>query len=369
MTFPFEIPGPAFRERQVRAWVFHKFARTFAEMTDLPLGEREELTKRYPEIRPRPTLVQEADDGETRKALFDGGYETVAMRYPDRRTVCISSQAGCGLGCTFCATGQMGLIRNLEPWEIVSQVLWAGRVFGERPTNVVLMGMGEPLANYDNVMQAVRVINDEIGVGARKITVSTVGLVPQIERLSLEPLPVTLALSLHAPDDETRSSLVPINRRWPVADCVAAAKRFRASHGRRVTIEYAMIAEVNDRPWQAKRLADLLRGTDIHVNLIPLNPTPGFGVPASTRVEAFARELRGLGVNVTVRDTRGRDIDAACGQLAISETAPQQQPAEPKKVRARAAGKPAPAKVVARKPAPARVRRAPRSRGRAGREG
>ncbi|MGZ4127923.1 MAG: 23S rRNA (adenine(2503)-C(2))-methyltransferase RlmN [Actinomycetota bacterium] len=316
MTFPFHIAGPSFRERQVRAWVFQRFARSFGEMTDLPLGERDQLAKRYPVIRPAPSAVWEADGGETRKALFDDAYETVAMRYPDRRTVCVSSQAGCGLGCTFCATGQMGLLRNLSAWEIVSQVLWAAEVFGERPSNVVMMGMGEPLANYDNVVDAIRTINDEVGIPARKITVSTVGLVPQIERLAADPLPVTLALSLHAPDDETRSSLVPINRRWPVAECIKAAKKFRGGHGRRVTIEYAMIADVNDRPWQAKRLADLLRGTDIHVNLIPLNPTPGFGVPASLRVESFARELRGLGVNVTVRDTRGRDIDAACGQLA-----------------------------------------------------
>jgi 23S rRNA (adenine2503-C2)-methyltransferase len=302
----------------VRSWVFQKFARTFGEMTDLPLGVREELARVHPEIRPAPVEVWEADGGETRKALFEGGYETVAMRYPDRRTVCISSQAGCGLGCTFCATGQMGFIRNLSDWEIVSQVLWAGHVFGERPTNIVLMGMGEPLANYDNVVSAVRAINDDVGVSARKITVSTVGLVPMIERLAVEPLPITLALSLHAPDDETRDELVPLNRRWRVAECISAAKRFRRAHGRRVTIEYALIAEVNDRSWQAKRLADLIKGSDLHVNLIPLNPTPGFGVPASPRVDAFARELRNLGVNVTVRDTRGREIDAACGQLAAT---------------------------------------------------
>jgi len=181
--------------------------------------------------------------------------------------------------------------------------------------------MGEPLANYDNVVEAIRTINDDVGISARKITVSTVGLVPQIERLAAEPLPVTLALSLHAPDDETRSSLVPINKRWPVAECMKAVKKFRRAHGRRVTIEYALIDAVNDSSWQAKRLADLVRGTDVHVNLIPLNPTPGFGVPASPRVEAFARELKTLNVNVTVRDTRGRDIDAACGQLAAEAIA------------------------------------------------
>lgn len=317
MVFPFEIPGPAFRERQVRSWVFHRFARTFGEMTDLPLGTREELAARYPALVSAPVALADADGGETRKAVFPGSYEAVAMRYPDRRTVCISSQAGCGLGCTFCATGQMGLLRNLSPWEIVSQVLWAGRVFGERPTNVVLMGMGEPLANYDAVMEAVRTIHDEVGISARKITVSTVGVVPQIDRLAAEPFPVTLALSLHAPDDETRDALVPINRRWPVADCIAAAARFRRGHGRRVTIEYAMIDGVNDRPWQARALVEQLAGADFHVNLIPLNPTPGYGVPASPRVDEFARALRRGKVNVSVRDTRGRDIDAACGQLAV----------------------------------------------------
>ncbi|MFA5891698.1 MAG: 23S rRNA (adenine(2503)-C(2))-methyltransferase RlmN [Actinomycetota bacterium] len=319
--FPFEIPGPAFRERQVRTWVFQRFADTFSEMTDLPLGLRQELARVCGEVRPRPTSVLESDGGETRKALFDGTYETVAMRYPDRRTVCVSSQSGCGLGCTFCATGQMGLVRNLSAWEIVAQVLWAGWVFGERPSNVVLMGMGEPLANYDNVVTAVRAINDDVGVSARRITVSTVGLVPQIDRLASEPLPVTLALSLHAPDDETRSRLVPINRRWPVAECIAAARRFREGHGRRVSIEYALIDEVNDRPWQAARLAELIKGSDIHVNVIPLNPTPGFGVPASPRVEAFTRELRAAGVNATVRDSRGGDIAAACGQLAAETVA------------------------------------------------
>lgn len=317
MSFPFEIPGPAYRERQVRSWIFQRFVRTFAEMTDLPLGERDLLSAQYPEVRPRPTTLAETDDGETRKALFPGQYETVAMRYPDRRTVCISSQAGCGLGCTFCATGQMGLIRNLSAWEIVSQVLWAGWVFGERPTNVVLMGMGEPLANLDNVVTAIRSIHDDVGIGARRITLSTVGLVPQIDQLAADPLPITLALSLHAPDDETRSKLVPMNDRWNVRECIDAVKRFRASHGRRVTIEYALIDGVNDHSWQAKALADLLRGTDLHVNLIPLNPTPGYLVMGSRHVESFAKELRGHGANVTIRDTRGREIAAACGQLAI----------------------------------------------------
>lgn len=317
MTLPFEVPGPDYRSRQVGRWVYGRFARTFDEMTDLPAAMRAELAAQIGEIRPAPSSVHTADDGDTVKALFPASYEAVAMRYPGgRRTVCISSQAGCGLGCTFCATGQMGLVRSLTAFEIVSQVLWAGETFGERPTNVVLMGMGEPLANYDAVVEAVRSIHDDVGISARRIVVSTVGLVPQIRRLAAEPIPVTLALSLHAPDDETRNELVPVNRRWPVAECLAAAEEFRRAHGRRVSVEYALIDGVNDRPWQATELARLLRRTDIHVNLIPLNPTPGYGVPASPRVQDFASELRSAGLNVTVRDTRGREIDAACGQLA-----------------------------------------------------
>ncbi|MGH2795008.1 MAG: 23S rRNA (adenine(2503)-C(2))-methyltransferase RlmN [Actinomycetota bacterium] len=316
MNLPFEIPGPPYRARQVAKWVFTRFARTFDEMTDLPAGMRSELAASVGEIRPAPSEIRTADRGETVKALFPGSYEAVAMRYPDRRTVCISSQAGCGLGCTFCATGQMGLLRNLTSFEIVSQVLWSGETFGERPTNVVLMGMGEPLANYDAVLEAIRAIHEDVGISARRIVVSTVGLVPQIRMLAAEPLPVTLALSLHAPDDETRSELVPVNRRWPVAECLDAALEFREAHGRRVSVEYALIDGVNDYPWQATELARLLRRTDIHVNVIPLNPTPGYGVAASPRVQQFAEELRDGGVNVTVRDTRGREIDAACGQLA-----------------------------------------------------
>jgi 23S rRNA (adenine2503-C2)-methyltransferase len=319
MTLPFEVPGPAYRARQVARWVYETFATGFEQMTDLPAALREQLASEHGRVRPQPVAIRTADEGDTVKALFDANYEAVAMRYADgRRTVCVSSQAGCGLGCTFCATGQMGLDRNLEPFEIVQQVLWAGETFGERPTNVVLMGMGEPLANYEAVVEAVRSIHDDVGISARRIVVSTVGLVPQIHRLSGEDLPVTLALSLHAPDDETRSELVPVNRRWPVAECIAAAKAFRRAHGRRVSVEYALIAGVNDRPWQAEALAKLLRGTDIHVNVIPLNPTPGFGVPASTRVQAFTDEVRRAGANVTIRDTRGREIDAACGQLATT---------------------------------------------------
>jgi 23S rRNA (adenine2503-C2)-methyltransferase len=337
MSLPFEVPGPAYRTRQVARWVFERFESDFEQMTDLPATVRAELVAAHGRVRAEPVAIRTADEGDTVKALFEGNFETVAMRYSDgRRTVCVSSQAGCALACSFCATGQMGLERNLDPFEIVSQVLWAGEVFGERPTNIVFMGMGEPLSNYEPVIEAIRSIHSDVGISARRIVVSTVGLVPQIDRLAREDLPLTLALSLHAPDDETRTQLVPVNKRWPVAQCLEAAKAFRRAHGRRVSVEYALIADVNDRPWQAEALAKLLRGTDIHVNVIPLNPTPGFGAPASRRVEAFADEVRRAGANVTIRDTRGRDIDAACGQLATS-IAKKRRPGVSAR-RARAAG-------------------------------
>lgn len=321
MVLPFDVPGPAFRARQVSHWIFRNFAARFEEMTNVPADVRGDLASSYGPVRPDPLIIRTADSGNTLKAVFPGGYETVVMRYAKRTTVCISSQAGCGLGCTFCATGQMGLIRNLSAFEIVSQVLWAGRSTSRRPDNVVFMGMGEPLANPNAVMDAIHSLNSDVGISARKITVSTVGIVPQIRRLAALPVPVRLALSLHAPDDETRSELVPINRRWPIAECLASAREFRRAHGRRVSIEYALIAARNDNPWQAELLGKLLRGTDFHVNLIPLNPTPSYGVPASGRIDEFAKELIATGVNVTIRDTRGRDIDAACGQLASESAA------------------------------------------------
>jgi 23S rRNA (adenine2503-C2)-methyltransferase len=265
--------------------------------------------------------------------LFDGALvESVLMRYADRTTVCISSQAGCGMACPFCATGQAGLARNLSAAEIVDQVVTAardtaaGRLAGgpARLSNVVFMGMGEPLANYRAVVDAVRRLTDPVphglGLAQRHVTVSTVGLVPAIERLLDEKLQVTLAVSLHAPDDELRDSLVPVNTRWKVAEVLAAAWRYAAATGRRISIEYALIRDINDQPQRARLLAQLLRGRLVHVNLIPLNPTPGSrwtaSAPESER--EFVRILRDAGISTTVRDTRGRDIDAACGQLAAS---------------------------------------------------
>ncbi|MDP9239984.1 MAG: 23S rRNA (adenine(2503)-C(2))-methyltransferase RlmN, partial [Actinomycetota bacterium] len=274
------------------------------------------------------------DAGTTRKTLwraFDTTLvESVLMRYPGRITLCVSSQAGCGMACPFCATGQAGLTRNLSTGEIVEQVVAGARALsrGEvsggpgRISNVVFMGMGEPLANYARVLGAVRRLTDPaphgLGLSQRSITVSTVGLVPAMRKLTAEGLNVTLAVSLHAPDDELRDSLVPVNTRWPVAEVLDAAWAYADETGRRVSIEYAMIRDVNDQPERADLLADLLRGRLAHVNLIPLNPTPGSDWDASDPAvqREFVRRLKARGVPVTVRDTRGREIDGACGQLA-----------------------------------------------------
>jgi 23S rRNA (adenine2503-C2)-methyltransferase len=247
------------------------------------------------------------------------------MGYPRRATLCISSQAGCALGCTFCATGQFGFERNLEAGEIVAQVAYAQaflRQIGmpgvpDHLTNVVFMGMGEPLANYDRVREALRRMIEVMGISARSITVSTVGMVPGIRRLSQEPWPVSLAVSLHAADDESRTSLVPINRRYPLGEVEAAAADYFRIKGRRVSIEWTMMDGVNDTPDQAAKLASIATRLRAHVNLIALNPTPLTRESASSAstIEGFAGDLRRRGVNVTIRDTRGRDIDAACGQL------------------------------------------------------
>jgi 23S rRNA (adenine2503-C2)-methyltransferase len=258
--------------------------------------------------------------------------ESVLMRYPDRATLCISSQAGCGMGCPFCATGQAGLTRNLSAAEITAQVFAASRAMesgemGEpmRLSNIVFMGMGEPMANYNAVLRTIRNITastpDGFGISARSVTLSTVGLVSGIEKLIDEGIPVTLAVSLHTPDDELRDSLVPINTRWKVREVLVAADKYAAHTGRRYSIEYALIKDINDHAWRADLLGRMLKGRDAHVNLIPLNPTPGSKWTASKPEDEkkFVEVLESYGVPVTVRDTRGREIDGACGQLAAAE--------------------------------------------------
>jgi 23S rRNA (adenine2503-C2)-methyltransferase len=284
------------------------------------------------------TTVHEisCDEGMTRKTLWrlsDGALvESVLMRYPGRVTMCVSSQAGCGMNCPFCATGQAGLTRNLSTAEIVEQVLSGARALARnsvpggpgRVSNVVFMGMGEPMANYSAVIGAVRRMVDEspagLGMSARGITMSTVGLVPRIRQLATEGLPLTLAVSLHAPDDELRDTLVPVNTRWNVAEVLDAAWEYAATTNRRVSIEYALIRDVNDQAERADMLGRLLRGKLVHVNLIPLNPTPGSKWTASRPRDEreFVRRLEAHRVRVTVRDTRGREIDGACGQLAAA---------------------------------------------------
>jgi 23S rRNA (adenine2503-C2)-methyltransferase len=321
---------PAFRADQLSRHFFGRLTDEPQDMTDLPAQARTELvTALLPRLL-EPVREQSCDDGETRKTLWktlDGALvESVLMKYPDRVTMCVSSQAGCGMGCPFCATGQAGLTRNLSTAEIISQVFAGARsIKGDgRVSNIVFMGMGEPLANYKAVLGAVHRLTAPVpgglGISQRSVTVSTVGLVPAIERLSGEGLSVTLAVSLHAPDDEARDELVPVNRRWKVAEVLDAAWGYVAATGRRVSIEYALIRDVNDQGWRADLLGSLLRGHLAHVNLIPLNPTPGSRWTASLpeTQDEFVRRIAAHGVPVTVRDTRGREIDGACGQLAAA---------------------------------------------------
>jgi 23S rRNA (adenine2503-C2)-methyltransferase len=301
------------------------------QMTDLPAALRERLTEALLPPLLSPVRDVECDEGATRKTLWRGHdgtlVESVLMRYADRTTVCVSSQAGCGMACPFCATGQAGLTRNLSTAEIVEQVVVANAAeaaVGGRVSNVVFMGMGEPLANYSRVVAAVRRLVDPaphgLGMSQRNIVVSTVGLVPAIKKLTEEGLQVTLALSLHAPDDELRNSLVPVNTRWPVSEVLSAAFAYTRKTGRRLSIEYALIRDVNDQPFRADLLAKRLKGKLVHVNLIPLNPTPGSEWDASPKPveKEFVRRLRAAGIATTVRDTRGREIAGACGQLAAA---------------------------------------------------
>jgi 23S rRNA (adenine2503-C2)-methyltransferase len=311
----------------------HYFAgRSPEQMTDLSAPVREALTPLIPTLWTRVRDV-DCDNGATIKTLWRGHdgtlVESVTMRYRDRTTVCVSSQAGCGMACPFCATGQGGLTRNLSTAEIVDQVVRANAdelSKGQRGiSNLVYMGMGEPLANYARVVASIRSFLEPaphgLGMSQRNIVVSTVGVVPAIEKLTEEGLQVTLALSLHAPDDELRNTLVPVNTRWPVTEVLGAAFGYTRKTGRRLSIEYALIKDVNDQPWRADLLAKKLKGKLVHVNLIPLNPTPGSewdASPAHAEHE-FVKRLTDAGINATVRDTRGREIAGACGQLAALE--------------------------------------------------
>jgi 23S rRNA (adenine2503-C2)-methyltransferase len=334
-----ELGLPAFRAKQLAHQYYGRLIADPRQMTDLPAAVREAIAEAmFPNLLTVATEIT-CDAGQTRKTLWRAvndpagtTFESVLMRYPQRNTVCISSQAGCGMACPFCATGQGGLTRNLSTAEILEQVRASAAAlrddFGDRLSNVVFMGMGEPLANYARVLAAVRRITEApphgFGISARSVTVSTVGLAPAIRKLADERLGVTLALSLHAPDDELRDTLVPVNNRWKISEALGAARYYADVTGRRVSIEYALIRDVNDQPWRADLLGKRLRGALgplVHVNLIPLNPTPGSDWDASPKnVEReFVRRVRAKGVSCTVRDTRGREISAACGQLAFEK--------------------------------------------------
>jgi 23S rRNA (adenine2503-C2)-methyltransferase len=321
---------PRYRVDQVWAGLHARLAEP-GEMTDLPRALRLRLDEALPAAL-QPVTESATPDGSTRKWLWELGdgarIETVLMHYRDRSTVCVSTQAGCAMACGFCATGQAGFERHLSTGEIVEQVVRAARQAAEGPTprrvsNVVFMGMGEPLANYERTWAAVERLHDDLGLSARHLTVSTVGLVPGIRRLAGERLPVNLAVSLHAANDELRDELVPINRRHPLGELAEACRHHLAAKGRRLSFEWALIDGVNDRGGDAAELAAYVRPLRAHVNLIPLNPTPGYptrGTPPE-RVRAFATRLRELGVNATVRANRGTDIDAACGQLRAGHAA------------------------------------------------
>lgn len=341
-----ELGLPGFRAKQLQTHYFTHYTSNPDDMTDLPKEGREELVKGL-----MPNLLTEVkrlatDRGDTIKFLWrlhDGALvESVLMRYPGRITLCVSSQAGCGMNCPFCATGQAGLTRNMSAAEIIEQVVRANKVIAEghlggkkkddhsmeRVSNIVFMGMGEPMANYNRVMHAVRTMvapqPEGLGMSARGITVSTVGLVPAIKKLADEDIPVTFALSLHAPDDQLRDELIPVNSRWKVDEALDAAREYYEKTGRRVSIEYALIKDMNDHAWRAdllaKKLNDRGRGW-VHVNPIPLNPTPG-SVWTSSEIPVqneFVRRLNAAGIPTTIRDTRGKDIDGACGQLVATE--------------------------------------------------
>ncbi|NWJ44979.1 MAG: 23S rRNA (adenine(2503)-C(2))-methyltransferase RlmN [Chloroflexi bacterium] len=329
---------PAFRANQIWDWLYRKFAAEYSELGNLPRPLLEKLQGNY-RLAPLEVIAEKvAHDGQTRKALFrlwDGAeIETVLMLYSDRATVCVSTQAGCAMACSFCATGLMGLNRNLTAGEILQQILHYERFLintedqkltlgHKRVSNLVFMGMGEPLANYLNLWKAIRRLHDPDGINlsARKMTVSTVGLPQMIKRFGQEELPVNLALSLHAPNDTLRSQMMPISRRYPIAELIEACRDYIANTNRRLSFEYTLVEEVNDTVACARELGKLIKGMLCHVNLIPMNPVPGSSQRGSdiNRVKVFQAELTRYGIPNSVRVEMGRDIQAACGQLKVAQ--------------------------------------------------
>ncbi len=315
---------PKFRAKQLWTWLYDHKISSFSEMTNLPKALRDRLNEEATLGTLTVAAEKVSQDGTVKRVyqLSDGQLiESVLMPYRDgRRTACISSQAGCAMGCTFCATGQMGFARHLSASEIFSQAATFANELtqqGQRLSNVVLMGMGEPFHNYDEVMAAVRRLNTDLGIGARHITISTVGIAPKIRQLAKEGIQVTLAISLHAATDAARSSMMPVNRKWDLEELIDAVREYQAATNRRVTFEWALIAGKNDTAEEANALGSLLRGLDAHVNLIPLNPTGGFdGEPtAQPQARRFVETLADYGISATIRVRRGIDVDAGCGQL------------------------------------------------------
>ncbi len=318
---------PAFRAKQIWQGIYQNLWVSPDEFSNLPKVLRAKLADelRFSALVPKDVL--RSTDGETVKTLFlladEREIEAVLMRYEDRRTLCISTQSGCAMGCVFCATGQMGFKRHLSAGEIVAQVIYYARQLkeqGEVVTNVVVMGMGEPFHNYENTLAAIDRLNDPRGfnLGARRFTISTVGLVPMINRFAKEKRQVNLAISLHAADDEQRSALLPVNRKYPIQQVIDACRDYVELTGRRVTFEWALIRDVNDTPETARKLASLLKGLMCHVNVIPLNPTRKYTGQATTRerARAFCDVLNAAGIPCTIRIRRGIEIQAGCGQLA-----------------------------------------------------
>lgn len=330
---------PKYRSIQIWQGLYKHFWNSIDQYTVLPKSLREKLTEAFQITSLVPVDEINSSDGNTKKVLFelqdDQTIESVLMQYRSRNTLCISTQAGCGMGCVFCATGQMGLMRNLTNGEIVEQVIYFSRILNkqnEKVTNIVFMGMGEPFHNYNSLMHAIDQLNDPNGynLGSRRMTISTVGLIPEIRRFTSEKRQVNLAISLHAADDDLRNSMLPINKKYPLSDLMKACEEYVQTTGRRITFEWALIHGVNDTNQQAHKLASLLRSLIIrgsalcHVNLIPLNPTEGYdGFPSiKDRVNAFHKVLIDKQIPTTIRTRRGIDIQAGCGQLAVKARKP-----------------------------------------------
>ena len=323
-----ELGQPAFRAKQIFHWLHQKLVTEFSAMTDQPKALLAKLEEGYYIAAPAIARRQQSKDGTVKYlfALADGNcIETVIMRYHYGVTACVSTQVGCRMGCRFCASTQAGRVRNLEAGEIAAQIYAAQKDIGERISHIVLMGIGEPLDNFDNVMDFLTIISspDGVNIGMRNISLSTCGVVPMIDKLAEKKLQLTLSISLHAPNDEMRSKMMPVNDAYPVAQLIAACRRYQETTGRRVSFEYSMVRGVNDSPATAKELAALIRGMGAHVNLIPINPVDGspYSATDAENVKRFQSLLTDLGVNATVRRRLGSDISAACGQLRREEAA------------------------------------------------